>query len=1384
MIKMKSSIKQIFLVLACSILSISIYAHKVPDAYLKSTSKKEVEKKAAGCTPATGKMDLSLNNVRARINTGGDMWWDLQGNALYEVPRGSGKMSMFSASLWIGGVDVNGQLKLAALRYRQVGNDFWPGPLTTDGTAAITPDVCLKYDKHFPITRMEVNMHIAWHNDPASYPDYEIPRSIKEWPAHGDVSLGQSYWLAPFYSPNGNIVYTPEDGDYPYYDISNELCKSDVKTPEGNGILADQVIKGDQTLWWVFNDKGNIHTETQGDAIGMEIRAQAFAFSTNDEINNMTFYSYELINRSTYRLTETYFSQWVDPDLGSHTDDYVGCDVKRGLGYCYNGKATDGDGAPHHYGVQPPAIGVDFFQGPYMDVDGLDNPKYDALGNQICDVSINGVNFGDGIIDNERFGMRRFVYHNNQGVPNYMTDPDIAIQYYNYLKGIWKDNTKMLYGGNAHSSSGAYGPEADFMFPGDSDPCNWGTGGMPPNGPVYWTEETANNLPHDRRFMQSAGPFTLEPGAVNYITVGIVWARASTGGAFASVELLRLVDDKAQRLFDNCFKVLDGPDAPDLTVRELDRELILYISNPTYSNNYQEKYQEWDPSIIAPDHMQLTTPWDTMYRFEGYQIYQLKDATVSISEIKDADKARLVAQCDIKNFDAKGTPVGQLVNWYYSDKHGGNIPVEEVNGTNEGIVHSFKVKYDEFATGDRRLVNHKQYYYVAIAYAYNGYMKYSQEVSVIDGLYGQKTPYLAGRKSAIGPITPITAIPHITTPGGKVINAEYGDGPKITRIEGQGNGGNHLELTDESINEIMSGPPWKTLTPTYKNKYGPVNIKVVDPLKVKPGSYTLAFDSLVNRKLYNVSHSNVNLGGDTASMLVYKWNLTEDATDIKYYSDNDIEVHSEQLFLDLGISISIGQVWNIGPTKVGELTNAGSTSNVHAILQTKNNGLISASVAYADSSKRWLGGVADIDGFGAFNWIRSGTLRDPDNGANNDYDIVNENSTEIQDPESVYEKMIGGTWAPYRLSSKYNIGPAMATGLLSNRLANIASVNIVITKDKTKWTRCPVLEMGTETTLNEGNAKKLELRRGESLNKEWQPDGTGTGMSWFPGYAINVETGERLNMMFGEDSRLTSYNGRDMKFNPTSDYITDVGRMMYAYGQYDDAEKEIIFGGKHWVYVMGSNGSANNFCPSYDEGQWIYNKLYTPPGQSPTISNRLDVFKEAMWVGCPMAIPGEEWLNNDVTIRLRVIKPYKNNYSTYGSANPINDNRPLYKFSLDDLAPDLDNLEVAKDALNLINVVPNPYYAYSAYERNQLDNRIKITNLPKKCTISIYTVSGTLVRQYTKDEENTYVDWDLKNHAGIPIAGGVYLIHVKADGIGEKVIKWFGILRPTDLQSF
>jgi hypothetical protein len=125
----------------------------------------------------------------------------------------------------------------------------------------------------------------------------------------------------------------------------------------------------------------------------------------------------------------------------------------------------------------------------------------------------------------------------------------------------------------------------------------------------------------------------------------------------------------------------------------------------------------------------------------------------------------------------------------------------------------------------------------------------------------------------------------------------------------------------------------------------------------------------------------------------------------------------------------------------------------------------------------------------------------------------------------------------------------------------------------------------------------------------------------------------------------------------------------------------------------------------------------------------------------------------------------------------------MYTFNTADIATLRNQTEIAKDALKLIRVVPNPYYGNSAYELNKLGNLVKVTNLPKTCTVSIFSLSGNLVRRMTKDNEDTYMEWDLKNQYGIPVASGVYIFHIDAPGIGEHIVKWFGALRPQDLNS-
>ena len=74
-----------------------------------------------------------------------------------------------------------------------------------------------------------------------------------------------------------------------------------------------------------------------------------------------------------------------------------------------------------------------------------------------------------------------------------------------------------------------------------------------------------------------------------------------------------------------------------------------------------------DPLIIA-----LGEGYDSLYVFQGYMVYQLVDGTVSPSELGDVDRARLVAQCDIKD------GVDQLVNFTFNENFGANEAEEMV----------------------------------------------------------------------------------------------------------------------------------------------------------------------------------------------------------------------------------------------------------------------------------------------------------------------------------------------------------------------------------------------------------------------------------------------------------------------------------------------------------------------------------------------------------------------------------------------------------------------------------------------------------------------------------------------------------------------------------
>jgi Secretion system C-terminal sorting domain len=385
--------------------------------------------------------DLDINNVRAHVLTQGDMFWNPNTqSAAYEFPKGSGKMASFAAALWIGGYDVSSnQLKVAAQTYRQTGTDYWAGPLDSNGS--ISPSQSAQWDKIWKINKTDIDSFLSL----SIHTTANTPGAILDWPAKGNPYatdatsslLTITTSMAPFVDVNSDGNYNPLQGDYPK-------------------------IKGEQTLWWVFNDKKQ-HTETGSEAIGLQIKGTAFACASIPQLNNVTYYSYEIACYSTSQLDSCIISFWNDIDVGYGFNDYIGFDSVRRMGIGYNGTVTD-----------PSAIG------------------YGTNHTQTGVILLKAMHDTMNIIE----PVGAFSFYNNTQNSNY-GNPSNLQHYYNLMNATWLNGAPFRKSCNSIDSTA---PVTKYVFPDDPSIV----GGM--------SEKQCNNVPDDRRFILSTQPFYMIPG--------------------------------------------------------------------------------------------------------------------------------------------------------------------------------------------------------------------------------------------------------------------------------------------------------------------------------------------------------------------------------------------------------------------------------------------------------------------------------------------------------------------------------------------------------------------------------------------------------------------------------------------------------------------------------------------------------------------------------------------------------------------------------------------------------------------------------------------------------------------------------------------------------
>ena len=415
---------------------------------------------------------LSINKINAMVTVHGDLWFDPSDTTAHcFYPAGTHNSISSAGGLWMSGYDASSSLHISANMYRMPGNDFWPGPL--DASGSLTYDSSQKWSRIWNVTKSQIDAFRALTSPNAT----NTPAVIWEWPAKGNthakgaggaaLAIGNN--MAPFVDVNGDGTYSPELGDYPK-------------------------IKGDQALWWVYSDNGPVHNQTGGTPLKVEVHAMAYGYNRGGATDRMLFYAYDIINQSSVSYDSFRVGMYADVDLGGYSDDFIGCDTTRALGFYYNGDITDAQ-----YGTTPPVAGI-----------------------TMEDLSSGGTHAF----------MSSFGYVLNDG--SAAGKPTTPAQYNNYLHSRTRSGGHFTddYAGSGHISIGyGSGPDVNYMYSGN------------PTVHGQWSECDAVNLPGDRTMIMASGDIALAPGATASITFiqavsGLVYGNAcgdSTGGPLPGI---------------------------------------------------------------------------------------------------------------------------------------------------------------------------------------------------------------------------------------------------------------------------------------------------------------------------------------------------------------------------------------------------------------------------------------------------------------------------------------------------------------------------------------------------------------------------------------------------------------------------------------------------------------------------------------------------------------------------------------------------------------------------------------------------------------------------------------------------------------------------------
>lgn len=264
---------------------------------------------------------LDYNQSSATISDGGTFFQNSDnGTAGYEFPKNSNRFDYFGMQIWMGGrTAIDTFLVLGG--QPGLGKDEQNGPILSNGNYS-TPEYQNRWSQGiWEISQAEIDLFNEWWLcmngvfsedcvDNVETPSIELYNKLENWPATGNVSLGEPYWLLPFWDRNSDGFYDINDGDYP-------------------------IIKGCKSVFLIKND--DLPTKTYSGTESMEIQTLYEFYQINTEFN-------EEINQATFlNVSTTNFSDLVYEDfsIGVHLDPtniserYLGFDPVEGITYYY-----------------------------------------------------------------------------------------------------------------------------------------------------------------------------------------------------------------------------------------------------------------------------------------------------------------------------------------------------------------------------------------------------------------------------------------------------------------------------------------------------------------------------------------------------------------------------------------------------------------------------------------------------------------------------------------------------------------------------------------------------------------------------------------------------------------------------------------------------------------------------------------------------------------------------------------------------------------------------------------------------------------------------------------------------------------------------------------